>query len=243
MKKRTKYLWYTLGIGAFFIFFMLLLSSVINVGEKLRTVHISLEISFYVVTALIVFFVIINPIRIILFSPSLTISTSLEVKKTKYSVYKRIAKNLIKNNELPLEDVVLLSKYKNRDQLKENIQIVFERTIKSQLNKVILKNAKIVLVSTAICQNARLDMITTFSVNLRMIKELVQKCGFRPSLKNLSKLSLNVLGTALIAEGLENLRLEDILPQSATNTLGEIPLIKPVMNSVTQGVANSLLTL
>ncbi|MGL4949363.1 MAG: hypothetical protein ACRC5M_03190, partial [Anaeroplasmataceae bacterium] len=40
-----------------------------------------------------------------------------------------------------------------------------------------------------------------------------------------------------------NLRLEDILPQSASNTLGEIPLIKPVMNSVTQGVANSLLTL
>ena len=86
-------------------------------------------------------------------------------------------------------------------------------------------------------------MISVFTINLQMIKNLVLKCGFRPTYKNLSKLTVNVFGTALIAEGLENMRLEDILPNSSLNVLGEIPLIKPLISSVIQGITNALLTI
>ncbi len=99
------------------------------------------------------------------------------------------------------------------------------------------------MISTAISQNGRLDFFTVIVVNLRMIKELVEMCGFRPSYKNLSKLTINVFTTALIAEGLENIDIGDVVPQSTMNTLGEIPLIKPVLGSVTQGISNALLTL
>ena len=117
------------------------------------------------------------------------------------------------------------------------------RNCKLSLNKIIINQAKVVLISTAICQSARFDMITVFTINLQMIKQLVLKCGFRPSMRNLSKLTVNVFGTALIAEGLENMRLEDVLPASSLNVLGEIPLIKPLLSSVLQGIANALLTI
>jgi len=76
-----------------------------------------------------------------------------------------------------------------------------------------------------------------------MIKEIVLKCGFRPSYAKIGKLSVNVLGTALIAEGLEGLDFNDVFPASTTNFLSEIPLIKPLASSIIQGISNALLTL
>ncbi|MDE6584260.1 MAG: YcjF family protein, partial [Anaeroplasmataceae bacterium] len=124
-----------------------------------------------------------------------------------------------------------------------NLQYVFENSVKKQLNHIIIHDAKTVMISTAICQSARFDMITVFAVNLKMVKELVVQCGFRPSMKNLSKLTINVFGTALIAEGLENLKLEDIIPKTSLEFLNNMPYLGVVLESVMQGAANALMTL
>lgn len=222
----------------------MLLSSVINIGERLRKLHVSVEIAFYVLVFLIVFLVIINPIRIILTSPSFEICTTLDPDSHKVrSVYRAVARNMAKNQNVDEEHRLLLTKYKNYDELQMNMTVVFHDCIKKNLNNIIIKKAKTVLISTAICQNARMDMITVFSVNLNMIKNLVTECGFRPNMTNLSKLTINVFSTALIAEGLESISIDDILPNSVNNALGQIPFIKPVMASVTQGIANALLTI
>ena len=99
------------------------------------------------------------------------------------------------------------------------------------------------MLSTAISQNAKLDMVSVVSCNVKMIKEIVVACGFRPSMKNLSKLTINVGATALIADGLENINLEDILPTQTINSLSNIPLLKPLLSSVSQGLMNALLTI
>ena len=242
--KKTRYIWYVIGISAILVFVLMLLSSVLNVGERLRNISIYLEIVFYVFVVLLVFFGIINPIRIIVCSPSLAIATSLDKNDNRtYKIYKSVSKNIIKNNNLPAKSVKLLTEYKEKEDLIINLQIVFEANIKKSLNKIIIHHAKTVLISTAICQSARFDMISVFSINLQMIKKLVLKCGYRPTMANLSKLTVNVLTTALIAEGLENMNLDDILPQSAVNAIGEIPLIKPLVSSLMQGVTNALMTM
>lgn len=244
MEKKTKVFWYLIGIGVFILFFLILVSSAISVGERLRQIHFGVEIGFYVITGLLIFFTIVNPIRIIVFSPSFSIVTTLDENNRKTrKVYSKVASNIVKSNELSESDRSLLIDYRGFEELKVNLEIVFNNTVKKQLNKIIIRNAKTVMISTAISQSARFDMITVFTVNLKMIKELVIKCGFRPSMKNLSKLSLNVFSTALIAEGLENLNFDDIFPQSFNNTLAEIPLVKPVMSIITQGIANALLTI
>lgn len=243
-KSKTKIFWISIAIGCLIVFTLMLLSSVINIGERLRKIHVSVEIAFYVLFFLIVFLVIINPIRIILTSPSFEICTTLDPDSHKVrSVYRAVARNMAKNQNVDEEHRLLLTKYKNYDELQMNMTVVFHDCIKKNLNNIIIKKAKTVLISTAICQNARMDMITVFSVNLNMIKDLVTECGFRPNMTNLSKLTINVFSTALIAEGLESISIDDILPNSVNNALGQIPFIKPVMASVTQGIANALLTI
>lgn len=243
-KSKTKIFWISIAIGCLIVFTLMLLSSVINIGERLRKIHVSVEIAFYVLVFLILFLVIINPIRIILTSPSFEICTTLDPDSHKVrSVYRAVARNMAKNQNVDEEHRLLLTKYKNYDELQMNMTVVFHDCIKKNLNNIIIKKAKTVLISTAICQNARMDMITVFSVNLNMIKDLVTECGFRPNMTNLSKLTTNVFSTALIAEGLESISIDDILPNSVNNALGQIPFIKPVMASVTQGIANALLTI
>ena len=243
-KSKTKIFWISIAIGCLIVFTLMLLRSVINIGERLRKIHVSVEITFYVLVFLIIFLVIINPIRIILTSPSFEICTTLDPDSHKVrSVYRAVARNMAKNQNVDEEHRLLLTKYKNYDELQMNMTVVFHDCIKKNLNNIIIKKAKTVLISTAICQNARMDMITVFSVNLNMIKDLVTECGFRPNMTNLSKLTINVFSTALIAEGLESISIDDILPNSVNNALGQIPFIKPVMASVTQGIANALLTI
>ena len=243
-KDRTKVLYYVIAIGCLFLFLMLLLSSILDIGERLRNISKYLEYAFYAVFILIFFLLIVRPIYIIVKSPSLSIATSLEQDDPKvYSIYKSVSKNIVKNNKLPEDDVVLLTKYKSKEDLLVNLQFVFEKSVKPDLNRIIIREAKTVMISTAICQSSRFDMITVFTVNLKMIKNLVEKCGFRPSMKNLSKLTVNVFSTALIAEGLENINIEDIVPKTSLEFLNNMPYVGTIIESILQGAANAIMTL
>lgn len=243
-KDRAKYLWYTVAIGVLIIFALIILSSILNIGERLRNISIFLEIGFYALVVLVILLAIVRPIVIIVKSPSLSIITTTD-KHTKhaFSIYKKVAKNIIKNNELPSDEVLMLTNYRKNEELLVNLNYVFEKSIRKQINKIIIKKAKVVMISTAICQSARFDMATTFTVNLNMIKDIVEVCGFRPSMKNLSKLTVNVFTTALIAEGLDNLTINDVLPRTAANTIAEIPMLGKAIDGIMDGVANALLTI
>ena len=245
-KDKSRFLFYVIAIGCLIVFAIMVISSVLDIGEKIRAFAdwgIYVEIGFYVLVFLLVYLLIIRPIVIILKSPDLSIVTSMDEKDSRaIAIYKKVAKNIVKNNDLPEEEKILLLDYKANDELLINLNAVFQNSVKKQLNKIIINNAKIVMISTAICQSARFDMITVFTVNLKMIKELVEKCGFRPSMKNLSKLTIQVFGTALIAEGLENLTIDDVMPKTAMNAISEVPLLGKVLESVVQGAANALLT-
>jgi hypothetical protein len=244
MKKRNTF-WIMILIGVGLVIMLILVSSVISVGERLRGISEYLEYAFYVLAALLVYFLIINPIRIILFAPSFSLTAVNNAKNRKNKrMSRKITRNLIKSEELKPEDKKLLALgLKDKDLLEENLNTYFNKILKGEINRIIMKTATTVMVSTAISQNGRLDLITVLVCNLKMIKEIVLKCGFRPSYAKIGKLSVNVLGTALIAEGLEGLDFNDVFPASTTNFLSEIPLIKPLASSIIQGISNALLTL
>lgn len=244
MKKKKKSFWVVLGIGAVAIIFLILATTIITIGDKLGKINKYVELGFYGVAVILLFIFFFRPLMIIVFAPTLSVQTVLERDTRKYKrTFKKVAKNLMKDDMLDEIDKEAISNSINQHEALQNeVTRVFNKTIKKELNKIIIRNAKTVMVSTAISQNGRLDSIMILAINLKMIKELVLKCGFRPSYANLGKLSINVLGTALIAEGLENLDITDILPASATNFLAEVPIIKPIMSSVAQGITNALLT-
>jgi hypothetical protein len=246
-KDSTKIFWYLTAIGFIVLFLLMLLSSVLDVGDRLTSISPYLAYGFYGLVVILLYLLILRPVSIIMFSPTFSVQTTIDDEETgrkNYRLYKKVVKRLLDEPYLPEEEkAALLNTLSEKDKLQASLNHTFNKYVKKEINKRIRKHAKTVMISTAISQNGRLDFFTVIVVNLRMIKELVEMCGFRPSYKNLSKLTINVFTTALIAEGLENIDIGDVVPQSTMNTLGEIPLIKPVLGSVTQGISNALLTL
>lgn len=245
-KKNRKVFWYLIAIGIIILFLMTLLSSILNIGDRLSNVHEYLGYAFYGLCGILIWFLLINPVRIVVFSPSLSIATTLDKDSFKaHRIYRSVTKNIINTNETTLteEERNALTNYSNYEELRAGLNLVMKGSVKKQIRRIIVKNAKTVLLSTAISQNSKLDMYSTVAVNLKMVKEIVEACGFRPNMKNLSKLTIRVASTALIAEGLESLKLEDILPTNTITALSNIPLLKPVLSSFSQGVVNALMTI
>ena len=246
MNKKSKYFWYLIATGVIILFLLMLTSSIINIGERLRNIHYLVEYSFYGISAMLIWFLIVNPVRIILTSPSLSIATTLEKDSMKaHRIYKSVSKNILNSNETTLteEERIALESFSNYDELRAALNLCMSGSVKKEIRKIIIRNAKAVMLSTAISQNSKLDMYSVVACNIKMIKEIVLACGFRPNMKNLSKLTINVASTALVAEGLDSLKMEDILPTQTINALSNVPLLKPILSSVVQGVANALQTI
>ena len=244
-KDSTKVFWYAIAIGFILLFILMLLSSVLDVGERLRSIHPYVEYGFYGLSFLLVYFLILRPVHIILFSPAFSVETTLDESKViNHGVHKRVAKRLLQDDTLKEEDVVRLQDAlkSNPEDLKLALNHVFNNHVKKKMNQVIKKNAKSVMISTAISQSGRADFIAVVVINLKMIKELVVMCGFRPSFKHLSKLTINVISTALIAEGLENMDLSELMP-SSISSFTDNPIVKPFISSTAQGISNAMLTL
>ncbi|MCK7488480.1 MAG: YcjF family protein [Bacillus subtilis] len=226
---------------------ILLLSSVLSLGERVRAVSPILEIGFYVITGFLFLFLIVRPIWLVVFSPTFSMDTLFDEDtnaKRNFLMYRRVAKNL--ETEPFLSDnqrEAIANSQADPMLLKQTLSTVFDETIKKELNKIIVSHAETVFLSTAISQNGRLDMAAVLIINLRLIKELVMRCGFRPSYAALGKLSVNVMSTAIIAETLEGIDFNELFPSSGVNILSEIPLLKVITGSLAQGVGNALLSL
>ena len=244
MDKKNKVLWYVVGVGVLLLFFLILVSSILSLGERLALIHDYVSYAFYALCILLIYFLILNPIRIIVFSPAFNIETVLDKPSRKrYKTYKLVKKNLIKQDAISMREKEALKAAKIKEELQITLNEIFNSTLKKKINKLIFDHAKTVFISTAISQNGRMDLIASFVVNLRLIKEIVKTCGFRPNFKNLSKLVLNVFSTALIAEGLENIDFSELLPANAQSFIKNIPFGKVVTESLVQGTSNAILTL
>jgi uncharacterized membrane protein len=247
MKKVSKAFWITLGIGALFFIIMVLLSSVLDLGERIRAISPYLEYGFYGLAVILFVLLVVRPIGIILFSPTFSIDTLFDEEanaKKNYRMYKKVANNLLEESYISDEQKeAIKSSLSDSLMLKSVLSKVFDETIKKELNKIIVGHAETVFLSTAISQNGRLDLAAVLIINLRLIKELVVKCGFRPSYTALGKLSLNVMSSAVIAESLEGIDLNELFPAKGLQALNEIPFMKVLTGSLAQGVGNALLSL
>jgi hypothetical protein len=238
-----KRFWILIGIGSLIMIFFILLSNVLEVGEKLRNIHEYLEYSFYLLSVVLLYFLIINPIRVIVLAPTFTVDAMLSDEVKKHKVYKDAARVLIKSDSIEEEDKDLLKRtISNQQDLRDSLQTVFNTTIKKNINKAIVSNSKSVLITTALSQNGNLDMLSVLTINLKMIKEIVELSGFRPSYPYLAKLSINVMITSLIAEGIEDVDISEYMPTKISETMTDIPFLKTISSSIIGGIANSMLT-
>ena len=238
-----KRFWVLIGLGSLVVIFFILLSNILDVGAKLRDIHEYVEYAFYGLSVLLVYFLVINPLRVIILSPTFTVDAMLSDDNNRHKIDKDAAKVLIANKNITDEDKELLkTTMGDSKQLKEALQTVFKRTIRTNINEAIVKNSKSVLVTTALSQNGNLDMLSVLIINLKMIREIVEISGFRPSYPYLAKLSVNVMVTSLVAEGIEDVDFTEYMPTKIGETLTDLPFVKTISSSIIGGVSNSMLT-
>ncbi|MFW5913588.1 MAG: DUF697 domain-containing protein [Bacillota bacterium] len=240
MKRKTFYI--MIGIGLFIVFLFILASHVANVGDRLRGVHVYAEYGFYIVAILLFFVLVLNPLRIILFAPTFQIE-ALGDKEANRRVYKRSAKTILKSKHITEgERNRLKMALHHEEDLEVALRGVFDGSIKEDVDKIIKQYAKTALVTTAISQNGNLDMLAVIFTNFRMIKAIVERSGFRPGYVRLAKLTINVAVIAMVAEGLEDVDINEALPSRLGETVKDIPFVRSMTNSVFQGISNGMLT-
>ncbi len=236
-----KAFWISIILGVLLLLFFVLVSNVITVGDRLIVIHPFLAYGFYAIALVLTYILILNPLRIIFLAPTFTIDALDEQENRK--TYRRAAKTLLKLDYLADEERTLLESHlKDDENIDAAIKTVFQGSIRKEVDTIIVKNAQTVLMTTAISQNGNLDMFAVIFSNLKMIKDITRRCGFRPGYFRLAKLSLNVAVTAMIAEGLEDIDINEAFPTRMSETIKEIPVVRTMTNSIFQGISNGMLT-
>ena len=63
-KDKSRYLFYVIAVGVLILFLLMVISSLLNIGEKLRRISEYLEYGFYALVVLLFYFVLLRLISI-----------------------------------------------------------------------------------------------------------------------------------------------------------------------------------
>ena len=254
IKKSNKKFFKYLFIASSVIIIIFLIASIISIYQFFYSFHPHAGyLSLAIILILLIIF-IIKPVMQALLTPcfSLDISKSNKSKlnKINYRKLKKVAKNIIAVNKNVSEE----SKNKLREALKKDqktlsdtLKSIYDDEIKKDITKLTIQRASETLLATAISQNNNFDAFTTIIINIRLIMQIVVRCGYHPTYPQLAKLIIKVMRNALIAYTLQSLHLEDIVINGINKlikgALNIIPGVNEIAKSLTQGAANALLTL
>lgn len=239
MNRKT--FWIMIIVGLIILLLFVAVGNVLIVGERLAAVHVYLSYAFYALAVVLLYILILHPLKVIFLSPTFTIEDGVD-EKVNAKAYKAAAKSLLKTPKLTDEERTLLIDNLDEDSLPDALKTVFNGSVRKTVDDIILAHSKTVLVTTAISQNGNLDMMSVIFTNIRMVKSIVKACGFRPSIANIAKLGINVTITAMIAENLEGVKFHEMMPSKFGETITDLPMLKTATNSIFQGVSNGMLT-
>ena len=244
MKKQKTSMWLiVLFISVMLLVIMGLISNALEIGERLGNVHISLEICFYILIAVVVAGGIIYPLVGVFFSPIFSLENLHYADgKARQKWCRRLVKNLLENVELTDEEKEQVRGFlKMEDETDDKLIEFFDRKIAPQIDREIFDTAKKIFIITAVSQNSVYDMLGMASANFSLIKRITEICGFRPSNVQVLKMYVRVLSMTLLAGNLEDMNIEELIPMATEGALGKALGI--VAASATQGAVNALTTL
>ena len=244
MKNKKTSVWtIVLLISIAIILVMSLVSNALEIGERFGRVHISLEIMFYVLIAVVVLGGIVYPVVGVFFAPIFSLDKLHNADGSARQKWcRRLVKNLLENVELtPEEQEEVKGFLKLEDATDDRLIEFFDRKIAPEINHEIYDTAKKIFIITAVSQNSVYDMLGMASANFSLIKRITEICGFRPSNAQVFSLYIRVLSMTLLAGNLEDMNIEELIPIATEGALGKALGI--VAASATQGAVNALTTL
>ena len=215
---------------------LLLMGNVITIGDKIYelTQIREVEIGFYCVVGLAVFYLVLWPIVRLHATPEfpkLSVDAYIgDSDKTKKEL-KGFARSLSNHlGYLPKEE-----REEHRKEMRRQIDSYYDvaelrgivqkeldcrfNTVKTHVNEW----AKTVFMLTAVSQNGKLDALISMVVNFRMIADLIRCSGYRPSNRQMFKQYVRILVTSLfsyyLSNSLENFDLSSMGGEEAADTV------------------------
>lgn len=236
------------GIGLLVLLLIIAFNNVIQISTFMSGIHPLLGQITLVVLLLVLLSLLLLPLLSFLsFRKALPIPE--DENSPEFANYLQETKRrLQKNRYLREKDY----QFSDESDLKDQILKAYE--ILGKQSRVLVKGkATGVFLSTAISQNGVLDSFFVLGTLTKMLWEVSRIYEERPSLARLVSLYGNVAATVLMARGIEDLDLldEQVEPLIASILGGGVATLVPgavmatnlVVNSITEGSVNALLTL
>ena len=250
------------------------MGNVISIGNKLYelTQLRSVELGFYAIILFGLISIVLWPI-IKLHStpqfPKLSVDEYIGDSDKTIKELKSFAKSLSNNLcYLPQEErdkhkLMIRNQVENYYNAND-LKLIIQKELDLRFDKVkshIHEWAKTVFMLTAVSQNGKLDSAISMVVNLRMISDLIECSGYRPSHRQLFNQYVRILATALfsyylsntiesytktaITEGniIDGIDENSVMETDFLMSLTGLKLFSQIPGSLVDGALNSLLTL
>ena len=247
IKKENKRIWITIGIASFTILVIIVTSCIIDIYEKAYDINEYFGYGVLAVLLLLILLFIIIPLIKVLCAPTFTLDASKNdehLSRKRFRTLKSVAKNIVKGKNSVPDNVkqCLMDSLNDRYQLRDELNIVYDKYIKKDINKIIWATSAKVACSTGVSKNNTFDAATTIISNVRMIMQIVIKCGYRPTYTKLGKLMFKVFRNALIAYSIESSNVAEWLVNACSKFFKDLPAIGKPIAAIMEGAANGFLT-
>ena len=218
------------------------LGSVLNVGDHLMAAHPVLGWAFYLLLVVVVAVGIVYPVVEISRRPVFSLyQLRDEQGHAKARRCRMLVDNLVANTDLTDEEVAVLEGYLLKGDEADDLLISFfnERCV-PQIEAETKHAATTAFFASAISRSPLIATVTMLSVCLDLVRAIVERCGFRPTNLGLARLYGRIMLSALVAGGIEDSDLSDLLATmmggGAGARVGGI-----VLGSATEGIVSAFL--
>ncbi len=221
---------------------MSLIGSLLTIGDRLAAVGPALGAVFYTLVVVLIAAGVVYPLVKIAAHPVFSLYL---LRKENGQADRRRCRSLIngisRNVELSEDERVRLESARDAGDEIDELTISFYRDVLVPRMKAEVKSsAKAVFFATAISRSSLVDTFTMASISLRLVQSVVAYCGFRPCFPSLMKLYAKIMVTALVAGGIEELDLDELIANLMGGAAGA-RVSGALFASVTQGTVNAFL--
>lgn len=218
-----------------------ILGSVASLGRQLADIHPALGWAFFALVVACLAVGVAWPIARVLSRPLFSLARLFGGGPRARHARRELERNLRLRADLtPGDREALAALCGGGDPAPEDLAAFFKQRLSPVIDRDIRAAAKSAFATTAVSQTAALDMLSMLSVNLGLVRAIVEHCGFRPSALALAGLYARVLKATFLAGGLEEMDLEEVLSLAGGNAVARMPGV--VIASAAQGAVNAFAT-
>ena len=230
-------------ISLLLLLFPFLLSGLVSLGQQMGSIHPVLKVLYWGIVLACFGAGIVWPIVSVWRRPIFSMYMLRDRDgRARFYWCRKLTDNLKKNTELTSDETAQLEDFLKQGNQADDLLIeFFTEKFSPVIDSEIKSAAKTAFVTTAISQTSFYDMFSMLSVNLHLIRTIVESCGYRPSAAALLGLYVRILKATFLAGGLEEMDLEELLPLVTGNAAMKLPGL--VFASAAQGTVNAFMTI